>query len=64
MTEKEPMQVREIYDENEDFFFYLDNNGNWGSIKKALVNEMKYIKKNSLLDEWIKKKFKRKNVSP
>lgn len=60
---KEPLDVREIYDENEDFFFFFDNNGNWGAIKKDCVCKINSIKKDSLLDEWIKmikKRFRKK----
>ncbi len=32
--------VREIYDENAEYFFFLDKNGNWGLIKKSLVNRI------------------------
>lgn len=35
--EKPVIIVSEIYDENADFFFFLDKNGNWGLIKKSLV---------------------------
>lgn len=50
--------VRQIYDENDDYLFYLDLQGNWGAIKKCLVNTMKYTKKESMLDEWIHKEKK------
>lgn len=59
----EPLDVREIYDENEDFFFFFDNNGKWGAIKKDYVCKINSIKKDSLLDEWIKmikKRFRKK----
>lgn len=60
---KEPLEVRAIYEENEDFFFFFDNNGNWGAIKKDCVCKIRSIKKDSLLDERInriKKRFRKK----
>jgi hypothetical protein len=32
-----PMKVSVVYDENEDFIYFLDRNGNWGLIRKSLV---------------------------
>ena len=55
--------VRQIYDENDYFIFYLDLQGNWSSIKKCLVNTMKYTKKDSMLEEWIYKEKKKTNIS-
>lgn len=37
--------VREIYDENAEYFFFLDTNGNWEVIKKSLVNRIKSERK-------------------
>lgn len=54
--------VRQIYDENEDFLYYLDLQGNWGSIRKSLVNSMKYVKKESMLNEWIYKDKKNRYI--
>jgi hypothetical protein len=54
--------VRQIYDENEDFLYYLDLQGNWGSIRKSFVNSMKHIKKESMLDEWLLKDKKNRYI--
>lgn len=43
-----PIVASEIYDENADFFFYLDKNGNWGLIKKSLVNRIESERKKSI----------------
>lgn len=61
-TKAETVCVRQIYDENDEFLFYLDLQGNWGSIKKCLVNTMKYTKKESMLDEWIHKEKKNRYI--
>ena len=61
-TNTEVICVRHIYDENDEFLFYLDLQGNWGSIKKRLVNTMKYTKKDSMLDEWIHKEKNNKYI--
>jgi hypothetical protein len=37
-----PLEVREIYDQDEDFFYYLDLKGRWGSIRKNEIKSMKF----------------------
>lgn len=46
-------EVLEIYDQDEDFFYYLDLNGDWGAIRKNEVKSMKY----SITDTVIQKKI-------
>jgi hypothetical protein len=60
--ESEPIKAREIYDEDNDFFYYLDLNGNWATIRKSLVKTMKYDKVETLFDEWIKKDKRRRYI--
>ena len=50
-----PLDIREIYDENEDFFFFFDNNGNWGAIKKSDISKITSSRKASILDQNIRK---------
>ena len=57
--EKEPLDVRGIYHEDEDFFYYFDNEGNWGAIRKNHVRKIKSFKKGSVIDEWIKSKIRK-----
>jgi len=40
-----PIIASENYDENDDFFFYLDKNRNWGMIKKSHVSSIKSERK-------------------
>lgn len=39
------IDAKEIYEEDEDYFFYIDKNENWGMIKKNLVNKVTSRKK-------------------
>jgi hypothetical protein len=41
----EDITVNEIYDEDADYFFFLDKNENWGLIKKSLVNRIESERK-------------------
>lgn len=37
--------VREIHDEDTDYFFFIDIHENWGSIKKSLVNRIRSVRR-------------------
>ncbi|CAG0955855.1 hypothetical protein METP2_00492 [Methanosarcinales archaeon] len=43
--------VSEIYDENADYFFFIDKNENWGMIRKSLVNKIISKRKESTIKE-------------
>lgn len=58
--ESEQLDVRGIYHDDKDFFYFFDNEGNWGAIKKDNVRKIISFKKDSIMDEWIKKKLKSK----
>jgi hypothetical protein len=58
--ESEQLDVRGIYHDDKDFFYFFDNEGNWGAIKKNNVRKIRSFKKDSIMDEWIKKKLKSK----
>lgn len=50
--EAQPLEVREIYSITDDFIFYIDVDGKWGSIRKSDIESMKQV--NSELLTWLK----------
>jgi hypothetical protein len=48
--EQEPLEVREVYDQDDDFYYYLDFEGDWASIRKGDVKSMRYAYKGTIVD--------------